>query len=249
MAFDLTSIAKTGQSSLPPRIVLHGPQGIGKTTFCASMDAPVFIPTEDGLAGVDVSAFPLATELSQVKEALASLAKSDFKTIVIDSADWLEALIHKQVCKEHSKENIESFGYGKGYTLALQHWRELLRILDWYRVERGMAVVLIAHSEIRRFDSPDTESYDRYGVKLHKTASALMVEWADIVAFANWLVMTSETDTGFGSKRVRGHGNGQRVLHLEERPSHIAKSRYPLPAQIALDWTELSNQLNKNKEA
>jgi hypothetical protein len=249
MAFDLTSIAKTGQSSLPPRIVLHGPQGIGKTTFCASMDAPVFIPTEDGLAGVDVQAFPLATELSQVKEALASLAKSDFKTIVIDSADWLEALIHKQVCKEHSKENIESFGYGKGYTLALQHWRELLRILDWYRVERGMAVVLIAHSEIRRFDSPDTESYDRYGVKLHKTASALMVEWADIVAFANWLVMTSETDTGFGSKRVRGHGNGQRVLHLEERPSHIAKSRYPLPAQIALDWTELSNQLNKNKEA
>ena len=76
-----------------------------------------------------------------------------------------------------------------------------------------------------------------------------MVEWADIVAFANWLVITSETDTGFGSKRVRGHGNGLRVLHLEERPSHIAKSRYPLPAQIALDWTELSNQLNKNKEA
>lgn len=249
MAFDLTSIARTGRSSLPPRIVLHGPQGIGKTTFCASMDAPVFIPTEDGLAGVDVQAFPLATDLSQVKEALASLADSDFKTIVIDSADWLEALIHKQVCKEHSKENIETFGYGKGYTLALQHWRELLRILDWYRAERGMAVVLIAHSEIRRFDSPDTESYDRYGVKLHKTASALMVEWADIVAFANWLVITSETDTGFGSKRVRGHGNGQRVLHLEERPSHIAKSRYPLPAQIALDWTELSNQLNKNKEA
>lgn len=249
MAFDLTSIARTGRSSLPPRIVLHGPQGIGKTTFCASMDAPVFIPTEDGLAGVDVQAFPLATDLSQVKEALASLADSDFKTIVIDSADWLEALIHKQVCKEHSKENIESFGYGKGYTLALQHWRELLRILDWYRAERGMAVVLIAHSEIRRFDSPDTESYDRYGVKLHKTASALMVEWADIVAFANWLVITSETDTGFGSKRVRGHGNGQRVLHLEERPSHIAKSRYPLPAQIALDWTELSNQLNNNQEA
>ena len=251
MAFDLSSISRTGRSKLPPRIVLHGPQGIGKTTFCASMEAPVFIPTEDGLAGVDVQAFPLATDLSQVKDALASLAQSDFKTIVIDSADWLEALIHKHTCAEHSKDNIEAFGYGKGYTLALQHWRELLRILDWYRVEKGMAIVLIAHSEIRRFDSPETESYDRYGVKLHKAASALLVEWADIVGFANWLVVTSETETGFGSKRVRGHGNGQRVLHLEERPSHIAKSRYPLPAQLNLDWQELHQHLkpNNNQEA
>lgn len=247
MPLNLTSIRQSGAKQLPPRIVIHGPQGIGKTTFASKSLAPIFIPTEDGLSGVDVPAFPVAKSFDEVKEALSALAESDYKTIVIDSADWLEALIHAQTCRSHSKDSIEDFGYGKGYVFALQYWRELLQILDWYRAEKGMAIVLIAHSEIRRFDSPETESYDRYVVKLQKAASALLVEWADIVAFANWLVVTSETDTGFGVKRVRGHGNGQRVLHLEERPSHIAKSRYPLPAQINLDWQELNQHLNQNQ--
>jgi hypothetical protein len=243
MAFDLTSITMSGMDRLPPRIVLHGPQGIGKTTFAAEAPVPVFIPTEDGLAGVNVPAFPLCTDFGQVKEALAVLQEKEYRTIVIDSADWLEALIHKHTAAEHSKDNIEAFGYGKGYVLALQHWRELLKILDWYR-RKGTTIIFLCHSEIRRFDSPDAESYDRYFLKLHKSAAALLTEWADIVAFANWLVLTTESDQGFGQKRVRGIGNGQRVLHLEERPSHIAKSRYRLPAQVELEWHELAKHLN-----
>jgi len=29
----------------PPRVVMHGPHGIGKTTFGASTPAPVILPT------------------------------------------------------------------------------------------------------------------------------------------------------------------------------------------------------------
>jgi hypothetical protein len=247
MPLDLNSIRQSSETKLPPRIVIHGPQGVGKTTFAAGAELPIFIPTEDGLAGVDVPAFPLATKFVHVKEALAALAKAEFKTLVIDSADWLEALIHKQTCQEHSMDSLESFGYGKGYMLALDHWRELLRWLDWFRVEKGITVILIAHSEVRRFDSPETDSFDRYQIKLHKLAAAILTEWADIVGFANWMIVTSTTDIGFGNTRTRGHSNGQRVLHLEERPSHTAKSRFPIPAQIELDWTELTRNLNKTR--
>jgi hypothetical protein len=47
------------------------------------------------------------------------------------------------------------------------------------RDERGMGVVIAAHSEIKRFDSPDTEPYDRYQPKLHKGASAIVQEAMD----------------------------------------------------------------------
>lgn len=251
MAFDLSSISRTGASKLPPRIVIHGPHGIGKTTFAADAPKPIFLPTEDGLVGVDVDAFPLLTDFGQVMDALKAVAEGDFKTIVIDSADWLEALIFAHTCKQSGKDNIEAFGYGKGYTLALQYWRDLLKILDWYRTEKGMTTIFLSHSEIRRFDSPEAESFDRYFVKLHKAASALLQEWADIVGFANWHTLTKESDTGFGNKRVRGIGTGERLLYLEERPSHIAKSRYPLPERVPLNWSAFSEALQqstKNKE-
>jgi hypothetical protein len=249
MAFNLNSISKSGSKNLPPRIVIHGPHGIGKTTFAASAPKPIFIPTEDGLVGVNIDSFPVATEFKQVKEALAAIAESEYKTIVIDSADWLEALIHTHTSKENGKDNIEAFGYGKGYVLALQHWRELFKILDWYRTEKGMTVIFLSHSEIKRFDSPEADSFDRYFIKLHKAASALMLEWADIVGFANWAMMTKETDTGFGNKRTRGLGTGERILYLEERPSHIAKSRYQLPARIPLTWSAFSEALQKSQKS
>lgn len=234
--------------SLPPRLVIHGPHGIGKTTFAANAPKPIFLPTEDGLVGVSVDAFPLLTSFDEVKAALAALAESDYKTIVIDSADWLEALVHLHTSKMNSKESIEAFGYGKGYVIALQYWRELLKILDWYRKEKKMTILFLSHSEIRRFDSPEAESFDRYFVKLHKAAAALLLEWADVVGFANWKTLTTETDTGFGNKRTRGIGTGERLLHLEERPSHIAKSRYPLPPTLPLEWNAFYEALTKSSE-
>jgi len=246
MAFDLSSIKKSGDKDLPPRLVIHGPHGIGKTTFASHAPKPIFIPTEDGLVGVNVDAFPLATSFKDVKEALSAIAESDFKTVVIDSGDWLEALIHAHTAQESGKENIEAFGYGKGYVLALSHWREMLKILDWYRKEKGIGSIILCHSEVKRYDSPESESFDRYFIKLHKAASALLQEWADIVAFANWQIMTKETDTGFGNKRTRGLGTGERLLYLEERPSHIAKSRYPLPHKLPLTWKAFEEALHSS---
>jgi hypothetical protein len=239
----LDSITVTDRPD-PPRIVIHGVHGVGKTTFAAAAPNPVFIWTEKGKGKLRVPGFPIAKSYEDVIRAMRVLmGEHSYRTLVIDSLDWLEPLIWQATALEYQKTNIEDFGYGKGYTYADERWKELLNALTILSERRGMTVVCIAHTEIKRYDAPDTEPYDRYCIKLHKRAAALVDEWADVVGFARWEVHTEQTDVGFNKKVTRGIGTGERRLALEERPAFEAKNRYGLPAEIALDWSALREQL------
>lgn len=228
----------TGRQIRPRRTMVYGVHGIGKSTFGAMAESPVFIPTEDGLADIDTPKFPMCHSVDQVKSAIEELRVSEhtFATVVIDSLDWLERLIWAEVCVKRNVKSIEDIGYAKGYIFALTQWREVLEGLDALRTERGMQVILIAHAGTVKFDNPETEPYSRYEPKLHKTSAALVMEWCDEVFCAIYKVMTKETDEGFGKKRVRGIGEGDRVLRTTDRPAHSAKNRMNLPPEIPLDY-------------
>jgi len=219
-------------------VLLYGTHGIGKSTFGANSDRPVFIQTEDGLGEIDCNKFPLAMKYTDALKALEALytEQHHYRTVVVDSLDWLERMIWAEVCLQRSCENIEDVGYGKGYVFALTFWREFLTGLDALRNDRNMAVVLIAHSKIERFENPETDSYDRYVPRLHKLASQLVQEWADEVLFATYKVYTKQTDEGFSRKKTKGIGIGERVMYTTERPSHVAKNRLGLPDELPLDW-------------
>lgn len=240
--FDLSSISVT-QHTLPPRLVVYGTDGIGKSTFAADAPSPVFIPTVDGVPVAGMPAFPVVTAFPQIIDALRSLAKGEhtFRTVILDSLDAMERLIHAWVAIEKGKDNIEDIPYGKGFTFALEHWQTILTALDYLR-SRGMTVICIAHAEIKRFDSPETEPYERYQMKLHKSANAIVREWADIVGFANREVIIKSTEVGFNKEINRGAA-GKRLLYLDERPSHHAKNRYSLPTKIDLTWAALREVL------
>lgn len=102
-----------------------------------------------------------------------------------------------------------------------------------------MQVVLIAHSEVRRYDSPETDPYDRYGIKLHKGAFALWQEWADMVLFCNYKTSIHTADVGFNKEIKRGEGAGERVVYTEERPAYLAKNRWGLPPEIYIGKDKL----------
>lgn len=237
MAFSLSSIQRS-RSNRPPRVVVYGPHKIGKSTFAASAPKPIVIQTEEGLDGLDVPAFPLAKSFNDVLAAIGSLYSEDhdFQTVVIDSLDWLEPLIWKHTAEAHGKEDLEAFGYGKGYLYAADTWRLFLDGLNALRNERGMAVICLAHHQIKRFDSPDSDPYDRYQIKLHDRASAIVQEWADVIGFANYEVLTTKTEVGFNQKVTRGIGTGRRMLHLVEQPAYQAGNRYGLPSAVDLTW-------------
>lgn len=240
MAISLSSISKTRRAAQPPRVIVHGAQGVGKSTFAASAHAPIFLPFEDGLTGLEVDAFPRLTSYEEAMDALRVLAKEqhDYGTVVIDSLDWLEPLVWAKVAAAHGKASIEDIPYGKGYAEALPLWRGIFDALNWLREQRSMAVILIAHSQVKRFEAPDSEPFDRYELKLHKGASALAVEWADIVGFAHHETAIKKDSTGF-TTRARGVATGRRMLRVAETPACVAKNRYALPDLIPLSWPAL----------
>lgn len=234
MAFNLTSIRRN-TALAAPRVLVYGVEGIGKSTFAAGAPSPVFIQTEDGLGALQVDHFPIATRVSDVLDAIGSLFSDDheFKTVVIDSLDWLETLIWRDI---EAKYDAKDLAYGKGAMIAADKWREILDGLTALRNERGMAVVLIAHTEIKRFDSPETEPYDRYQPKLQARSSALVREWCDAVFFANYKTIVKKDDVGFNKTVARGISTGERMLFTSERPAYMAKNRYSLPESIPLSW-------------
>ena len=237
MAISLAQLTRANTPK-PPRILIHGVAGVGKTTFAAEASKPVFVQTEDGLGTIPAASFPLARTFEEVLESLASLYTEDhdFKTVVIDSVDWLEPLVWGKACRDNGWGSIEDAGYGKGYVAALSLWRQYIDGLNALRDDRGMTVVQIAHTDIKRFDSPEHDPYDRYVIKLHTRAAALMQEHSDIVLFANYRISTVKADVGFNKKVNRAMGSGERVIHTAERPAFLAKNRYGLPETLPLDW-------------
>ena len=221
----MLSRIQRGQALQPPRIVIYGTEGIGKSTFGAQTPKPIFIPTEDGLGCIDCDHFPLVKTLEDVEHALRDLRAeaNDYQTVVIDSADWLERIVWDAVCDQYGVQSIEKVdgGYGRGYMHALVHWRRIIAALDPLRTERGMVVLLIAHSKIERFEDPESTAYDRFVPRLHKHAAALICEWCDAVLFATRKIRTApRTPASIASAPSPCHRQGRRRSHpaLRRRP-------------------------------
>jgi hypothetical protein len=240
----------TGKTKKPPRIVGYGDNGVGKSTFAANAPAPVFIQTEDGLGEIDCHKFPLVEDFATFMDQLRAVyaEKHEYQTLVIDSIDWLEKLIWADVAKANNAKSIEAIPYGKGYKLAMQQWGEVLTALDYIRNERGMAIILIAHAKIERFEDPETQGYDRHTLRLHKEADATIREWADAVLFATVKFRLEKEDLGFNKTRAIakgiGAGGGERILRTVGSPACVAKNRFGIAGDIPLVWEEFAKYLN-----
>ena len=114
---------QSGRAAAPPRLMIYGTEGIGKSTLAARTPKPIFIQTEDGLGEIDCHKFPLAKSLADVQAALSELQteEHDYQSVVVDSLDWLERLIWDSICQDYGAKSIEKVdgGYGKGYIYAL----------------------------------------------------------------------------------------------------------------------------------
>lgn len=225
---------RVGVQSVPPRICIYGGHGIGKSTLASQFPKPIFISTEDGLDALDVTSFPKAAHVNDVVASIKTLIKEDhdFKTVVIDSVDWLvEPLIVSNVESTHEAKDL---AYGKGQMMIAEEFREILEGLDVLRIKRNMNVVLIAHAAVVRFEDPRTEPYDRYQPKLPTRCNALLMEWADVLAFAAFKVIIRKADTGFNNTKNRGVTTGERLLHFVENPAYAAKNRYNCPEDVEM---------------
>lgn len=234
MALSLSSL-KSSKSTNPPVLVLYGVGKVGKTSLAAEFPDPLYLPTDGEHTPDDVEMPSPGTvetfeDLLDVFGELLS-TEHDRKTVVIDSLDGLEPLVWAATCRRLGVSSIEEPGYGKGYIEADVEWNEYFQAVSALK-NSGMCVVQIAHPEIVRFDSPTTDPYSRYTLKLHKRACALAQEKADIIGFINYRVSLKEKDVGFNKKVSHAEGGSERQIHLEERAGFIAGNRYSMPASL-----------------
>lgn len=213
------------------------------TTWAAKAPSPIFVQTEDGAGDIDAAKFPVAQSLPEFRANLVSLRdeKHDFKTVVVDSLDWLEQrLIWPAVCQMEGVKTITDIDWGKGYDKAAEMFRKMLTVLDQLR-DNGMTVVLIAHSKIETQRKPNLDPYDKYLPAMHRHVVKLVEEWADEVFFANYEVHTVSKDDGKGHVKAIG---GNRLIWTQEQPYCSAKCRLEgMPERIPLDWSEYAKRM------
>lgn len=224
--------------------LIYGVDGCGKSTWAASAPNPIFLGKEDGTNFLNVSRLPEPQSFQDVLQSISELIseKHPYKSLVIDSLDWIEPLIWKEVCEENKWANMEEAGYGKAYTLANQKHIKFIHGLGALRPK--MNIILIAHSQVKVFNDPSQSApYDRYQLKLNDKASALYREFVDFVGFATYEIYTKNVKEG---QKTKAFGEGKRVLYTERRPSFDAKSRFQIPFELPLSYAEFEKYAQKN---
>lgn len=225
----------TGRVAKPRKIVLYGVAGIGKNTWAAGAPNPLFIQTEEGSEDIGVARLPMRRTLTELQKDIRDVLLEDHKymTLVVDTADGIETLIHSSVATGKGEETIADISYGRGYNAALVDLQKILFMLDKIRDVRGMTVIMLAHAKIARFEDPANEAYDRYSLQMHYKAAAEVMGWADEVLFANYKTFVRKTEQGFRERNV-AVGTGERFIFTQERPSYYAKNRLDLPPELPM---------------
>jgi GTPase SAR1 family protein len=228
---------ETGKKQEPLKVIIYGPEGVGKSSLAAQFPKPVFVDIESGTAQLDVARTPKPSSWSMLRGIVEELTKNTqgFQTLVIDSADWADKLAIDDICAKANKAGIEDFGYGKGWQYLADEWKRMLDLLTKLQVTQNMNVVFVAHSWMRKFEQPDEAgAYDRYELKMEKKSAGILKEWACAILFCNYRTIVVDVD---GKKKAQG---GKRVIYSTFHPCWDAKNRHGLEDELELNIKSLA---------
>lgn len=232
-----------GKQQQAQKVVVYGPEGIGKTTFASQFPDPVFIDTEGSTANMDVARMDRPTSFTMLLQEIGYIKANPTlcKTLVIDTADWAEQLCTAEFCAKKQITGIEDIGYGKGYVYVSEDFGKMLNALEELKL-LGINIVITAHAQMRKFEQPDElGAYDRWELKLQKKNAPLLKEWADIVLFANYETYVVNVDGQGAQKGKNKAQGGRRIMYTQHHPCWDAKNRHGLPEKIPMEYSQIAH--------
>ena len=102
---------------------VHGPEGVGKSSFGAAAPEPIFIDVEQGTMNLETTRFTfddagrtMPGSFDEFLEAVRVVEREShpYKTLIVDTLDAVEALIWRHICHRDQKANISDYGFGNG---------------------------------------------------------------------------------------------------------------------------------------
>lgn len=257
-SIDFRSRIRKGQPKKPPRIFLYGVEKIGKSTAGLALPDRIYLGSEEGLVGPqfadEQSYHPETWEGAMGFLDWLAAEEHEFKSLIVDTVDWFESklyafLIARDKVNEKNQplNSIEDYGWGKGYTLATDEFKRFTMKLDRLR-DKGMVILLLAHSEVRTFKNPTGEDYDRHEPKCYKKIGGLLKEWSDVVLFAEFQVFTLEK-TNKKATKTKAIGGEMRVVHTTKSAGWDAGNRYGLPDLMEFDMATIMEAIENGNGA
>lgn len=232
---DMTKIV-TERSRGPLKILAYGPEGVGKTRLGAFSIKPIFLCAENGLSAPDlktIPSFPTPDSWSDVLDAIKWLTTQphDYKTLVVDSLDWLHQHARAAVCKRENMSPSQYEDYGRGEKHAFELWVQLMTVLSELQEKRGMHIIMLAHSAMETFQNPQGEDFVRYQLALSKKAAERWKQWPDFLLFMSQEMFTKKSKDDKTSKGIIGDYR----IFTQRSAAFDAKNRINLPAEIAYE--------------
>jgi hypothetical protein len=243
----------------PLRIALYGLEGIGKSSWAAGAPKPLFFDLERGmgqLVGLDVPV-TMPASFKEFLDGINNFPANEYKTAVIDSADALEDLIARGICAEKGWDSIEDPGYGKGYSMVTERFVHALEAMDKL-IEKGVQIIVTAHSLVRNFQNPAGADYSRYELTLFKGSSQpgpgpILKGWCDALLFACYsdTAKLEKRDQGSSEEVLKkGKGiTGQRVIKTRHEAAWDAKNRLGLPPELPLNYADFAKAIGAAGQA
>lgn len=169
---------------------------------------------------------------ADIKLALTELIVNEhsYRTVVIDTINGVERLAQEEVVGKEFGGSWEKFSdWGKTGIRTLTPIVELTTLLDRCR-EKGMGVILLAHSKVKTAKNPEGLDYERWEPVLVSEVQGHLERWCDAILFGKFEVHVQGRD----GKATKGKArDGQtRLIMTENHATYSAGNRMGLPEEI-----------------